>query len=488
MKKSLLILFALAFILSKSNGQPCSVIATTINDSICPCTPNQLLATASTPQNCISFNGSSGYLTAPNSTSLNTIGNQLTISCWVNLTSTTTNQKILGKTTVSFNGGYLMGMQNGSIYFELWNSAATNYSLTVGTVSPNTWTQLALTYSAGGKMYAYVNGIKTDSVAVANLPVGSNTNPFVIGAAPWDVNFFHVAGQVDEVRVYNTALSANQIFNEMNRQVAHNAAGLIAYWALDAGTGTTAADYTANGNNLTLTNSPSWILASTCPVNAVFNYNWIPSVCLNASNIPNPVANCCTPGMHNYIVIVSDTASQCVSQDTASFYIRALPNVFIGNDTMVCSDSSPFPLNGTPSGGSYSGNGAIFGNFNPAIPGVSIDTIVYTYTDIHGCINSDSMMVEVTNCTGFSENASEKNISIFPNPSSGKFFLKTNYFQKENALIRIENLFGGLIFSGNYKSGDSEVTIDLSWIASGMYFVTLATNEGNIQRKIVIEK
>ena len=59
-------------------------------------------------------------------------------------------------------------------------------------------------------------------------------------------------GLMSEVRVWNRALSADEI-NAPNHfyKVDPASEGLVAYWKLDDGTGYIAKDYTANGNNLT---------------------------------------------------------------------------------------------------------------------------------------------------------------------------------------------------------------------------------------------
>ena len=59
-------------------------------------------------------------------------------------------------------------------------------------------------------------------------------------------------GLMSEVRVWNRALSADEI-NAPNHfyKVDPASEGLVAYWKLDDGTGYIAKDYTANGNDLT---------------------------------------------------------------------------------------------------------------------------------------------------------------------------------------------------------------------------------------------
>jgi len=79
-------------------------------------------------------------------------------------------------------------------------------------------------------------------------------------------------GSMDEVRIYNRALSAAEIqslYNQSNPDPINSSAsqpqgtgrldsGLAGYWKLDDGSGTSATDSSTNGNTGTLTNGPTW--------------------------------------------------------------------------------------------------------------------------------------------------------------------------------------------------------------------------------------
>jgi hypothetical protein len=416
----------------------------------------------------MSFNGSSGYLTAPQSASLSLFTN-MTITCWVKL-NTVSNQKILGKTTPSFNGGYVMGVDAGGlVYFELWNTTPTNYTLHgQGNITAGVWTHLAMTYTMGGKFMAYVNGVPKDSVTVAALPVGTNSNPFVVGVAPWDNTSFKMNGSLDEVRVYNAALTQAQIAASMNTQIPPTTANLVAYWTFDEGSGTTVPDHTNNSNTLTLTNAPSWLVPSTCPAGPTATYSWSPTTNLSSSTVGNPTFTPSGPGVYTYYVTASNPQTLCSDVDTVSitvfnqpvlscptlqpvcidaapfdvactpsggvcsgsgvtgtmFYpsiagagthnityniahpvcpaiqirsitVYPLPVVSTATDTLVCAGSAPLLINSSPVGGTLSGPGVSGNFFDPSAVGPSLNTLFYSYTDTHGCINRDSVAIQV---------------------------------------------------------------------------------------------
>jgi subtilase family serine protease len=72
------------------------------------------------------------------------------------------------------------------------------------------------------------------------------------GNSSW--HFHH--GEIDEVRLWNVARSEADIRREMRFQLTTNEPGLVAYWAFDEASGTTAVDQAPNGSNGTLVNGP----------------------------------------------------------------------------------------------------------------------------------------------------------------------------------------------------------------------------------------
>jgi len=77
----------------------------------------------------------------------------------------------------------------------------------------NTWTHLATTYD-GANLRLYVNGTQAATTALTGAKAVS-TGPLKIGGnALWSEWF---AGLIDDVRIYDRALSATEIQGDMNR-------------------------------------------------------------------------------------------------------------------------------------------------------------------------------------------------------------------------------------------------------------------------------
>ena len=148
---------------------------------------------------------------------------QLTMEAWVKLPTPTTNQKIMGKTDQNITRGYLLASQTGGLYAEIWDSAGTDHTFTSGgTLSTNTWTHLAVTWTTSGSMIGYINGVQVNSISAGsnNIGTGGTTPQMRIGSSPWNGPSWPLSGVVDEARISNLARSANWLKTEVNNQSA----------------------------------------------------------------------------------------------------------------------------------------------------------------------------------------------------------------------------------------------------------------------------
>lgn len=125
----------------------------------------------------------------------------------------------------------------------------------------NKWYHIAVTFN-NGAITIYVNGesqASGTSSAVTSVDFGmEHTNEpegwnsprcFWIGYAYNTERDFQ--GQMAEVRIWNKVLSESDLKAEGHFYSVDPASeGLVAYWKMDEGEGTTVKDYTSNGNNL----------------------------------------------------------------------------------------------------------------------------------------------------------------------------------------------------------------------------------------------
>jgi hypothetical protein len=175
---------------------------------------NTITATSLTYANdgTFNFNGSSDYLTIPNTTLGN--GNVAwTVSCWMK-TTTTTNSLGQGSVLSNISGGpvySMMGVNNGKIVYWTYQNNEWTQKLGVGTtVNDGNWHMLTWVNYANYTMDMYVDGILDSNVA--NSTSGNNNPVDVIGRS-WAGYF---PGSIASLSRYTRSLTASEVQQNFN--------------------------------------------------------------------------------------------------------------------------------------------------------------------------------------------------------------------------------------------------------------------------------
>ena len=154
----------------------------------------------------LQFNGTNAVVTIPDNASLH-LSSGMTVEAWVNPSTVNANWRdVIYKGNDNF---YLEATSSSAGHPDAGMIAGGSYADAFGTsaLPANTWSFLTETYD-GTTLRLYVNGIQVAATAHTGA-IASSTNPLQIGGDSLYGQYF--AGLIDEVRVYNTALSATQI-------------------------------------------------------------------------------------------------------------------------------------------------------------------------------------------------------------------------------------------------------------------------------------
>jgi len=193
----------------------------------------------------LQFDGKNDYVDCGNGASLN-ITDAITIEAWVNRKSTQIDHaRIVDK----------IGTEAYSLLFYTDDSEIKLYA-NIGGVYPivplnihiqaNQWEYIAVTYeSSNHTVKGYQNGIlkRADDTSVSGQ-IGINTANLYIGHR----NIYPFNGLIDEVRIYNRALSAEEVLQHY-RGIFVNETGLVGCWHMNEGSGDVVGDSSGEGNN-----------------------------------------------------------------------------------------------------------------------------------------------------------------------------------------------------------------------------------------------
>ncbi len=102
-------------------------------------------------------------------------------------------------------------------------------------------------------------------------------------------------------------------------------------------------------------------------------------------------------GVGTFPLTYTVTNGGCTGTAVENITVTLPPTVTLpGFSASVCDNSSSFALfGGTPAGGTYSGTGVSNNVFDPALAGLGLHTITYTYVDTNGCSGTASTTLNV---------------------------------------------------------------------------------------------
>jgi len=161
--------------------------------------------------------GRGDYIDMENKLNLNP--SQFTVSAWIKRDLLSTNTSILSKRDNPFTKGYDFRINVLGQVEMTWKNGGTRTIVSTTTIPANKWHQVAVIYSSGTAKL-YIDGV-LDKTTALSAPV-ADTESFYIGAAGKNnpTDFFR--GNIDEVRVWNVALSVDQLRYIMNQEIVAN--------------------------------------------------------------------------------------------------------------------------------------------------------------------------------------------------------------------------------------------------------------------------
>jgi hypothetical protein len=235
----------------------------------------------------LNFSESSGYVSVANNQSLDITG-ELTISAWINLATLDDGANFALVDRGNYSQYQLKVDNSRKVVASLWhNSTRRNYCYGQGnSIGLGQWEHVAITYDGTGTVKSYLNGKKQCSHTRDDGPIDAKVATLQIGKA----SSYYWNGFIDEVKIYNTALTQEEILQDYNQGMAavmgqssantgstapggsaaqeYCVPGLddtcrppVAEWNFEENTGDTAYDTSGNGNDGTLVNmdNSNWV-------------------------------------------------------------------------------------------------------------------------------------------------------------------------------------------------------------------------------------
>jgi len=208
----------------------------------------------------LDFNGSGNYVEIPSSQGLNAVANtgaSATYEAWVRWVNPGSNEVVLSKMHTSGDQALFdVGITSaGLVYFLITNgfSMGTDKYTASVPLEQDKWVYIAVThtYGLGSSTNIYINGLPVAGSWTMDgnrSVISNNMNPLHIGRQ-LHINPCFYNDEIDEVRIWNRALTQVEIRENMCRRLSGSEPGLMGYWCFDECSGSMAADLSGHGNN-----------------------------------------------------------------------------------------------------------------------------------------------------------------------------------------------------------------------------------------------
>lgn len=204
----------------------------------------------------LDFDGVDDYVNVPNASFLVAGTNAISITGWFKVDALGYGHGMIGIRDEPTTGFYLIELNNGQIECRIISGGILTTVLSpANTVVPNVWQHYAWVYD-GANLKLYLNGAVVASGAATGAFSASTTSSFAIGLSTLPGFNFYYDGGIDEVSLWNKALTQTEIQNMMANGLTGTETGLKLYYKFNQGI--------PGGNNssisklLTMVNSPTY--------------------------------------------------------------------------------------------------------------------------------------------------------------------------------------------------------------------------------------
>ena len=164
--------------------------------------------------NALQFNGTNNYIQLSNAANLTFGTGPFTIAAYIKTVSTD-RQLIFMKYPTS-NMGYSYGVFGGKVYLGMSEGSSDSSITSIGSVNDGAWHHVAGERDTDGTLRIYIDGVLDNTAPQLPLRNVTNTTGPRIGCDTRPPGSGYFNGVIDEVRVYNSALTQAAIQSAMN--------------------------------------------------------------------------------------------------------------------------------------------------------------------------------------------------------------------------------------------------------------------------------
>lgn len=171
------------------------------------------------------------------------------------------------------------------------------------------------------------------------------------------------------------------------------------------------------------------------------------------------------------------TTLGCDSIYQLDLVVNPLPLVSLTLDTTVCTTQGAILLYGeSPTGGVWSGTNVTGSSFDPTGLLAGSYPILYSYTDVNGCLAIATDTINVSVCSGLN-NIDATTFNAYPNPANDFIIISSANGFNQNTLIEIYSVDGKLVSSNLMGQNRLQMIVNVKELKSGLYSILIHQND-----------
>jgi len=100
---------------------------------------------------------------------------------------------------------------------------------------------------------------------------------------------------------------------------------------------------------------------------------------------------------------------------------------------------------------------------------------------------SDTLTIQVDDCTNINETIKDQSFAVYPNPASGEINISSFVPERTAATVKIFNQTGQLVYERtmNFREGNLSRRIDISSLKKGMYLISIQSDSNIFTKKLI---
>jgi hypothetical protein len=432
-------------------------------------------------QAAVNLDGIDDEIRIPGALDLLSGSTEITLSCWAYLRNTAPAYPnfdgIIGFRNDISADFYILQLSDNQIEARFRNS---NFdpAFTIahtGDFTLNTWQHFAMSYN-GSMLKLYINGVQVDSLPATGF-LGETGGDLMAGFLYFNptVNFA-LDGQIDEVGLWNRALSNQEIECLYSGAISLNSPGLLA--CLRFNEGMPLGDNTAITEIINVVGAPNATLSGMALTGESSNFS------NGINNYQSTTAELCGNSISFGTITISDPGTYYQEFETAGICDSLVELVVSAQNLNTNVNAAGNTLISLASGVNYQWidcangteiSGATQQTFSPTTSGdYAVILTANACSDTSACVTVNTAGITSAQGTHF---------SLTPNPANEFVFIRCS--AQSNFTIELMNLQGKIIRTQQFFGGSEP--FDIQNIAPGCYLLNIIEHNRRYTQKLIIE-